>query len=529
MSNERANGPTPVDGVRTSASPAETWLGRGIAFLVLCVIFYRMAHSYADPDIWGHVRFGLDMLDTGKLVPLQDPYSYLNQGHPWIDNEWLADLIVGFLFRVFGSPGLILFKAAIGVVSMGLLYRHLCRAGFNALWGGFVLLPASYLILLGFTGVRMMMFTHLFFVALMLLLVACESQRRWLWVLPLLFVVWGNLHTGVLAGVGCAGAWVGTHLIVLAWRDGVRAAVFQSPGRDYWIVGISILLANFVNPYGVDLVVHNVTDGFAQRPENAEFAPVRIVSMEGLTYLVLAGASVAGWIYTAQPRSLALLAVFAVTLLTPLIAIRHSPLFAVAALALAGPHLADLWRRWQAHREPSPPPKLWMPAVPFIGGIAFLCLAVPQLQCIKMDPKVATAYPVRAVALLKDSGIKGKLVVFFDWGEYVLWHVGPNVQVSMDPRRHSAYSHAVYVQNFQFQNGVGAWDKLLDVGPADMVLYSKQFPAFNLMQARKDWALVYDDELAGLFVRRDSPSHRLLQATKARDDLPADGAGMCFP
>ena len=62
------------------------------------------AQTSADPDIWGHVKFGLDMLDSGQLVPMDDPYSYRNAGHPWIDNEWLADLLVGVLFRYCGAP-----------------------------------------------------------------------------------------------------------------------------------------------------------------------------------------------------------------------------------------------------------------------------------------------------------------------------------------------------------------------------------------------------------------------------------------
>ena len=36
----------------------------------------------------------------------------------------------------------------------------------------------------------------------------------------------------------------------------------------------------------------------------------------------------------------------------------------------------------------------------------------------------------------------------------ILWHVGPGIQVSIDPRRQSAYPGDVYARNFQFQNGV---------------------------------------------------------------------------
>lgn len=509
--------------------PGNRWLSRGIAFLVLSVVFYRSAQTSADPDIWGHVRFGLDMLDSGQLVPLHDPYSYLNEGHPWIDNEWLADLLVGFLFRWFGPASLILLKTTIAVATTGLLYARLCRAGFNALWGGILLLVGSYLILLAFTGVRMMIFTHLCFVLLLLILVSAETKPRWLWALPPLFALWVNLHPGVLAGVGCAGAWLITHLALLAWRDGVRAALFRWPGLGYSLTGVGILLATLVNPYGIDLPLLIVRDGFSARPEISEFAPIRMLSLEGLTFLILVVLSVTGWITTRGAFSLPLLITFASTVLTPLISTRHAPLFAVAALALALPNLAGVWQQWRQRRPADAPPHVGLAVIPWLGGVALIALALPHFRCIQIDPKDATAIPVRAVALLKDSGVQGKLVVFFDWGEYVIWHVGPGIQVSTDARRHSAYPHAVYLQNFQFQNGVGDWDALLDEGPADMVLISRRFPAFNLMRLKSDWSLAYEDDVAGLFVRHGSPLRKVLAATPVRADLPADGAGMCFP
>jgi hypothetical protein len=337
------------------------------------------------------------------------------------------------------------------------------------------------------------------------------------------------LHTGVLAGVGCAGVWIAVHLAQSVWRDGIFAALLRAPGCYYWLTGVGILVANLVNPYGLELVLFNLRDGFTARPENVEFAPIRIMSAEGLTFVLLLAVSIAGWVFTRRPRSLPLMAVFACTAVTPFLAIRHTPLFAVTAVALAGPHLADIWQRWQGVRVTAAPSPTWLASIPVLGGIALIALAVPHLFCIKIDPVNGTAYPVRAVALLKDSGAKGNLVVFFDWGEYVLWHVGPGIQVSIDPRRQSAYSDEVYEMNFRFQNGGDGWDALLSEGPADMVLYSRHFPAFERMQTKEGWTLVYDDELCGIFVRSDSSMLEQLRETKIRTDLPIDGAGMCFP
>ncbi len=52
-----------------------------------------------------------------------------------------------------------------------------------------------------------------------------------------------------------------------------------------------------------------------------------------------------------------------------------------------------------------------------------------------------------------------------------------------------------------------------------MVLVSKRFPVYNLMQTKTDWSLVYDDDLCGLFVRSNSPLRQTLADTKIRDDL----------
>ena len=65
---------------------------------------YALLKSNADPDLWGHLRFGLDVLAMRHL-PTADPYSYTSD-RPWVNYEWLSELVMGASYRAFGTWGL---------------------------------------------------------------------------------------------------------------------------------------------------------------------------------------------------------------------------------------------------------------------------------------------------------------------------------------------------------------------------------------------------------------------------------------
>ena len=86
---------------------------------------------------------------------------------------------------------------------------------------------------------------------------------------------------------------------------------------------------------------------------------------------------------------------------------------------------------------PGPRPTLRVSALErFVLGLA-LCAAVGftawNVRCIRLtsdwvpDPS-DTRYVQNALP-------QGRLLVWFDWGEYAIWHMGPGVQVSFDGRR----------------------------------------------------------------------------------------------
>ena len=66
------------------------------ALFLVCMGISWFSYTIADPDLWGHVCFGLDIFGTGSIVQ-NDTYSYRTAGQTWINHEWLSELIFAIL------------------------------------------------------------------------------------------------------------------------------------------------------------------------------------------------------------------------------------------------------------------------------------------------------------------------------------------------------------------------------------------------------------------------------------------------
>jgi hypothetical protein len=200
---------------------------------------------------------------------------------------------------------------------------------------------------------------------------------------------------------------------------------------------------------------------------------------------------------------------------------------------VAGEHMACAWARWAAAR---PVPReaarnrrlrLWTAGIALAVAIAAARLSLPHFSCIQVDP-IVNGFPARAVARIKDSGATGNMAVFFDWGEYALWHLSPRIKVSVDGRRETVYADGVHTENLNFLMGLNDWDAVLRNHDTHLALVSKKWPTFNLMALRPGWRLIHEDETSGLFGRGDWPFTERIRTTLA-PALPHDGRGLCFP
>jgi len=314
------------------------------------------------------------------------------------------------------------------------------------------------------------------------------------------------------------------------FRESRLATIFTGSNRLIVYVAIAAIAAMLLNPYGIQLLFFLLRTATVPRPEIAEWQPITLISIEGLVYVVFLVLALTGLIFSRRERNPVLVTLFTCTAFLPLIAARHMPLFGLACAVLTAEHIADVWHRVLPPRAVPGHDAAhgsWFVAASLITALVIAGASLPNFHCIPLDRR-KTAFPVKAVILLKQSNVAGNMAVHFDWGEYVLWHLGPQIKVSIDGRRETVYSRKPYAENLLFTTGLGDWDGILKKSETHLALVSKEFPVFNLMKLKPGWTLVYEDPMSGIFVRQGSALEEKVRLIK-EPDVSHNGADLCFP
>jgi len=465
-----------------------------IAFttFIFAILVLLISKTLADADLWGHLQFGMDILDSGTITEV-DPYSYISVGQRWINHEWLAEVLFALFWRAGGSTGLIILKTLIGLLTFGSIYFYLIKLKLSPIRAGSLLILASIAVIPAIATVRPHISTLLFSAITFLIIVTAEyGKYKWLWLAVPVFALWVNFHGGVLAGIGFLVIWAVVHTIA---------------HREEWlkilIPTVVSVLAVFLNPYGIDLITFLLETGTISRPEIVEWQALQPVSLLGAVYFILLSIAILGVIFSKTEKRIPLLVVLAVAAIMPFVAVRHLPLFAFAVLIFGGPYIADAWI--QITKSPGNPSGL--PQVVIVAtlllSVGLLIFSLRNFQNIMMAKSIPPFFPEAAIQLIDESDVSGNLVNEFNWGEYALWYLAPKIKISMDGRRETVYSEEVYGEYTSFINGIGDWQTFIDEYDTDIALVSSSGPANNLLRLKFGWELIYEDNTSSLFASQE--------------------------
>lgn len=486
----------------------------GITACVFAIVFIISLRSYTDPDLWGHLRFGLDAIEQRRIVQV-DPYSYLTEGYRWINHEWLMEVLMGMAWLIGRDTGLILLRVIVTWLTLGLVFWRLVHSVKLPFIPALLVWLCVVLTTIWFSlVVRPQVFTFLFFTCTLIIIDEAERGRyRLLWLMPVIVALWVNLHGGFLAGCGVLGVWTIVHLFFnpQQWRSVAPPVAVTA-------------LATLVNPYGYELLHFLLETATGDRPEIADWQPLPIRSPLGLIYLAVMSLAIWAGYVSPLPRNIVLMGLFGLVGMMPLVAIRHLPLMGIAFAIFIAPHVGAAWQASIGRQSRDVPIPRWLQPLPLVGSGFILLFGMGMNQWSFIS---ATSVPYHATTLLRESGFRGRLMCDFGWGQYLIWHLGPQVRVGMDGRRETVYPPDIYEEYVDFHFGVGNWDAILRRQQPDAVLVGRGSAPANLLALHSAWRQVFADDESVLFIRIDSTAAMVIDQT-ARSFVPSE-VGSVFP
>lgn len=474
-----------------------------------------------DPGTFWHTVVGDQILRTAEL-PTADTFTFTENGRPWIAQQWLAECVMALVHRVAGLDGLLLGAAVVLAATFALLAGRFSRAGLGGLT---LVLPL--MLVAGASSYHFLPRPHLatiFFMAWTLaLLCDVESGRKkahCLYGLPLLFVVWTNLHGGVLGGIVTLLCVLGAWLVLPV---GLRSRCRVAPPL-LGVVACLCLASVLVNPYGPRLpALWLGLMGSDVLPKTiVEHAPLNLLSIEGLMILALAAAYLALLVKTWHTERRVTWLIPLLWFVMALTRVRHGPLFAVtAAVAIADmlPH-ASFLIRLGGSTIGTPPrtgldpadaaaatPSRWTSLAPIALVLLALVLQAAEIRVpligagwARIDPE---RWPVEATAALSDYTADGPAHprVFNDmlYGGYLIYHM-PQTRVFIDDRceLHGDWGLTHYADIRREPTRLDA------LAPYDNIQFAMIRTGSRVdrhLDARADWRLLHRDRTASLHER----------------------------
>ncbi|MBL0170960.1 MAG: hypothetical protein IPP90_09545 [Gemmatimonadaceae bacterium] len=460
-----------------------------VAALVLPLVL-TVAARMGSVDLAYHLRAGAMMLDTGRLLRT-DPFTFTAVGVPWIDQQWLSQVVLAQVFHTGGWLALALTRSALSAIVLASVFAT-CRAQGAAVRRAAWLTLGSAMLLLPALQLRPQLFGLTCF-SLVLWLVAdrrAHPGRLW-WLVPLV-LVWANLHGTFFLAVG---------LIGLAWLDDRHQQ--QATAPRLVMVGLAVIAASLVNPFGTRVwrYVWELSSNPSVRGMVTEWQPTSIDSFSGAAFLIsvpivalLLARDVAPlrWPLVLSLGSFFLIGVMSVrgvswwAMVAPTVlagtrvgresTARIDPVNRgnAAIIGTLGVVLLLLFGRWVPYRTPAPVPRALLTEAPW--GIT------------------------RALATTLSPGARVfNAQAWGSWFEYAL----PDHPVAVDSRI-EVIPAEVWKRYADVSNGREGWQRILDDWQVRVVaLYPvQQAELLTRISSDAGWQLTYRDDDGAVFIRR---------------------------
>lgn len=452
-----------------------------------------------DPDIWWHLRAG-DWMVQNRSFPHTGIFSHTAANRPWMAYSWAYEVLLSRAYAWGSFVGMGLFGTVLTVAVALAVFCLLDRIS-HRFWAAWALSIVVYGAFLFNIAPRPVFFTVvLFSIFLTLLFEAQRSGRvQLLYWLPLIFVIWANIHIQFIYGLAVLGLFAGINLLqrIAIWSRIYPDSLLKPklPAAPLFAIFGTCVLAGCAGPYSY----HLYQEAFVISQSKIMYR--MIIELQALNFtfynqylelLLVIGAFFAlGWQRKMDPFKLALLIFVSVFGFRTW---RDAWFICVVSAAIIADFPAAEEKRDQPLRISE-----WAGVA--VASILLLLLTVrnTDFNTRGLDHAISSEYPVDAVNFLRKNPVGGPIYNSFDWGGFLIFYM-PQYPVSIDGRT-DLYGDEADARYFSTQEADPSYKTDPTLNEAGVILLKNKVPLASMLPTDRRFRVIYKDDQATILVR----------------------------
>ena len=495
------------------------WLGLPVFYLLCKGLIFPLPLL----DFWWHLKMG-EVIFSSASIPRVDIFSFTAAGRHFIVHNWLAEIIYYMTYRVGDFPLLICLNVGLLIASLLPVYLVCLKASNKQKIAVF----AAMIIVISIPcNPRPQVFSFaMFALFLWIVLGYCRAWSDRIWLLPVLMLLWVNLHGAFVLGLVLVALILSGEAIQGFGFQGLSTPMPRRRLQKLALIFLLCCAATLINPAGPGVYSYIATvlgDPSSQRLVIEWQAP-RIDTIQGLLQFyfpfLLSAAVLIGSRQRPSATDFLLFFGFAVLGLT---AIRNAVWFSMVSGILIATYLpyfdygifARLKELAKALRINSTPQGAMQNSKRKDFGFLNLLIAASALLIIGiLSPWVRTGLlhrslletttPVGAMDYIEKNSLEGNIFHPQGYGDYLIWRLWPRQKSFFDGRVHLFGED--FVRQYQQIFRDSQWEKLLEPYNIQFLLLDKERNSreggrkiIESARASGRWSLRYEDDLSVLF------------------------------
>ena len=462
-----------------------------------------------DGDLPRHILTGRLILQTQRVFTT-DIFSFRTVGYPSIPHEWFSQVLFAGIYGWLGLDGVVLITALIIMLTWCVVYYQALRKSISLFAALIFTVLAA-----GAVQIHVLPRPHIFTYILTAIWIALleridEYRPRAWWPLPLVMILWVNLHGMFVIGILIWGIYlVGDFLNhpSRAWFSSIKA-------KNLMVGGALAIVTTFFSPSGP-----SIWEAIASLGSNAyitskipEYQSANFHLPETWPFMIILLFVIIGFARPAQKVSWIYTLLVAAFTGVALYTSRMIPMFAI----VVAPVVAELSANWIKNECPRSRFLVIEKNIHKINlssnGLVWILitiLAVAMLfnsgraidsknQGNKFDERF---FPVDATTWLQNHPQNGRMFNEFDWGGYLLLNLWPDQQIFMDGSTH-IYGEELTKEYERVVTLDSGWEEILAEYDVTWTIVRANAPLVRALSASGHWIIAYQDQTAIIFTRK---------------------------